>query len=83
MRTKHAGLNIRATGLALVLSGAALLLGARPSVATAEVSIGAEQITLAAPGAGATITRDPFHISFTGPAGETVSARWPTPLRCL
>ena len=72
MRTKHAGLNIRATGLALVLSGAALLLGARPSVATAEVSIGAEQITLAAPGAGATITRDPFHISFTGPAGETV-----------
>ncbi len=54
--------------LALVL--AALLT----QPAGASVTIGPERIEVAGSGVGALITRTPFHISFTGPHGETVLA---------
>ena len=53
-----------------VLSAFAVLLA--PAAAQGEVSIGPQTITVRAPGAGATVQRSPFQLSFTNAAGETV-----------
>jgi alpha-glucosidase (family GH31 glycosyl hydrolase) len=56
-----------AAALALIALGA-------PAAASADVTIGSEEIVVAAPGASATITRDPFQIRFADEAGRAVLA---------
>jgi len=59
----------RAAAVLALAAPAAMLL---PASAAAELSIGPETITLRVPGAGATIERSPFQLSFSGAGGGPV-----------
>ncbi len=66
----------RGGGVKALAVGAACALAAAlaPASAAAEVTIGPSEITVAANGAGAVVTRSPFGIRFTDASGETVLA---------